>query len=1163
MKRHLWAGFIALNVVAMAVAHGASPSMSQNISQAISLSGVVALVLGARLWTNIRRPWYFVAGGTLSYTLGYTVLGVLMRSHGGIPPFPSLADALFYGGYLGLIAGGASLVRSRSRRREWANLVDALILAAGVGLIVWAFIMAPYAQQGSLPILDRIVSSGYSGLDLVLLCVWARLATGPGARNPSYYLMATCLTLILIVDILTTLTTAGVYSGALNQLVSSLCFVTIGASGLHPSMTHLTERTHEPTRLTRRRLALLTFALAMAPTVLVVKLLTGHAVDSSTVVVGAFLLAALVLVRLVLLLRANERKAQSERILREAGLVLVGATTKEEMHEGALGAVLAIVGTSSDSVRASLAFGPADAMQIVASVGAASRRALGHVVDATALGDGLADALEDRRGRVAYATNAIDVRDSDGTDHDVATANVSVVVLPLVSQNVLRGLIVVTSPDAITAEAVESLSDFASEVALALEAAALTESLHRRKSERRFKAMIENSSDLLVLVDNEETITFASPSAARVLGVDADELIGMSPLRGVHVEDRDAVAPLLAGTNLETVELRVQHANGSWRWFETTATDLRRDSEVGGVVLTSRDVTDRKEAEVALSTSEARFRSLVQNSSDVVVVVGGDERLRYVSPAVERILGYDAEGLLGTNPIDLVHPEDVDAALDMLGSAISGDVQDAQFRTEVRMRHADGAWHTMDITATDLRHEPSVAGVVLNARDVTDRKELEGELRHRALHDSLTGLANRTLFGDRVSHALQRRSDRPDMVAVLFIDLDDFKNVNDRFGHAAGDQLLVSVGERLQECVRIADTPARLGGDEFAVLLEDIYTEEQVVVLAERVLESLLTPFELDGRTVQVGASVGIAIDSARASSADVLLRNADFAMYLAKERGKARFELFEDSMHEVAVERMELRNDMPAGLDAGQFSVHYQPIVNLEDGEVRGVEALLRWNHPTRGPVRPDVFIPVAEQSGFIMTLGPWVLDQACADLRRWRDMDPSAAPFYMSVNASVRQLEQDGLAAQVSAALARYDLAPEDLTIEVTESVMMADTEALRDRLVELRALGVRIALDDFGVGYSSLSYIHRLPVDVVKIDRSFVNDLLSESHDPAVVRAVVELASKFSLGLVAEGIEEPEQLEILRGLGCHSGQGYYFARPMPAGEVARVVASRQPVR
>jgi diguanylate cyclase (GGDEF)-like protein/PAS domain S-box-containing protein len=1028
MKRHLWAVFAAACAAAMgAVALVASPAAGQQIERAVQFGSVLAILTGAVLWArDRRRAWLYEAAGAGSFAVGYVVLSVLTRTHHGVPPFPSVTDVFFYLGYVGLIAGGASLIRSRSRRREWANLVDALIVAAGVGLVVWAFFMAPYDQLGALPLFDRLVSSGYSVLDLVLLGVWARLAIGPGARNPSYYLLTTCMSCVLIVDVLTTLTTAGAYSGALNPYISAACFITLGAGALHPSMARLTERDHAPTRLTRRRLSVLAGALAMGPAVLVVKAATGHAMDSSTVVVGSAVMAGLVLLRMVMLLRANERKARRERILREAGVVLVAATTKEEMHEGALAAVVALSGGSG--VRASLASGPVDAMTVAASVGDGARQADGRVIDMTTLPDGLADALVDRRPRVAYNTTAV-----DGPGEGV-----SVVVLPLVSQNELRGVIAVTSAAPLPVEAVESLSDFASAVALALEAAALTESLHRRKSERRFKALIENSSDL-------------------------------------------------------------------------------------------------------------------------VCVVGESGALHYISPTVERVLGYDMEAMLGMDPLTLVHTDDADAALQAFGGAIDGLVPNGALRTELRVRHADGSWHTMDVTATDLRHEPTVAGIVLNARDVTDRKELEGELRFQALHDTLTGLANRALFADRVTHALQRRSDRQDLVAVLFIDLDDFKTINDSLGHAAGDDLLVAVGARLQECVRLADTPARLGGDEFAILVEDIYTEDQVVDLAERVLEALLRPFDIGGRSVQVGATMGIAIDTARASSSDILLRNADVAMYLAKERGKARYEIFEESMHDVAVERMELRNDMPGALASGQFAVHYQPIVDLDSGVVNGVEALLRWNHATRGPVGPDVFIPVAEQSGFILTLGSWVLDRACADLRRWRDADPAAAELTMSVNVSVRQLEQDGLAADVAGALARHGLAPEHLTLEVTESVLMADTEALRDRLAQLRALGVKIALDDFGTGYSSLKYLDRLPVDTVKIDRSFVADLSTRAHDPAVVRAVVDLANQLDLRLVAEGIEQEAQLDVLREMGCQMGQGYYFARPMPAGEVVKAVASR----
>ena len=1165
MKRHLWGIYLAANVVAMGAASSMDPATGLLVSQGIAVGAIVAVVTGARVWARQRRAWYLVAAGASFFLVAGLVMAELMKANGGMDPFPSAADGFFYAGYLSLIAGGASLIRSRSRRRDWANLVDALIVAAGVGLIVWAFFMAPYARQGDLPVFERFLSTGYSIFDLALLGVWARLSIGPGARNPSYYLFATCFVSVLIADLLTTLTIAGAYTGELTPLFATMAFVACGAGALHPKMVHLTERDHVPTVLTRRRMLLLGIALAMAPTVLVVASVTNRPVDASTVVAGSFILASLVLIRMVLLLRANERKAQRERILREASHVLVGATTKEEMHEGALGAVVALAG-GGRAVRASLATGAAEAMTVVAAVGAGARQSIGHAIPADAMPAGMIEALETRAACAVHNTAAVDLRDVESPEDVVPVEGVSIVVLPLVSQNALRGAIFVTSPEPIPVEAVQSLSDFASEVALALEAAALVESLHRRKSERRFKALIEQSSDLLMVVGREGIVTFASPSASRVLGVDSGDLMEAEPLPSVHQDDRPVLEALLAEAGrrpvgvLEPALLRVQHADGTWRWFETIAGNLLRDPEVGGIVLTSRDVTDRKIAELAVSESEARFRSLVQNSSDIVVVVGEDEYFTYVSPAVERVLGYEPERLAQWRPIDIVHPEDGDMALAAFAAAVAGEPTE-RCRTEVRVRHADGSWHTLDITATDLRNEASVGGVVLNARDVTDRKELEGELRFQALHDGLTGLANRALFSDRVSHALQRRSDRPDLVAVLYIDLDDFKTINDSQGHAAGDAMLVEVANRLRQCIRTADTPARLGGDEFAVLLEEIYTQEQVEALAQRVMESLAEPFVFDGKTVPAGASIGIAIDSARASTAEVLLRNADVAMYLAKERGKRRYEIFDTSMGAVTLERMELRNDMPDALASGQFSVHYQPIVRLDTCEVTGVEALLRWNHPTRGPVRPDVFIPVAEQSGFIVTLGAWVFDQACRDLRAWRDADIDSAPGTMSVNLSVRQLEHPQLVQEVAATIARHALAPQDITLEITESILMDDTENVRDVLEELRAVGLKLALDDFGAGYSSLGYLHRLPLDIVKIDRSFVMNLGGDTQESAVIDAVVAISERLGLRLVAEGIEETEQHDILRRLGCHFGQGYLFARPMPADQVAAVVAASRP--
>ena len=728
-------------------------------------------------------------------------------------------------------------------------------------------------------------------------------------------------------------------------------------------------------------------------------------------------------------------------------------------------------------------------------------------------------------------------------------------VVPLVSQNEVRGAITVSTEDLLDRETRRAIEALASEVALALESAALTEDLLRRRSEARFRTLIENSSDLVVVLGRDGRISFVSPASQRLLGHRDDHYVGEDPLQFVHSDDRPAVVEALANEQPqldrgEPLEVRLAHADGTYRWFEMLSTDLRLDPDIQGLVVNARDITDRKGAEQLLARNEARFRALVQNSSDVVAVIDDNAFFTYVSPSIFGMLGYKPDELVGTSVGQLLPEEEVRPA-----SRAHARVLDHPFdqvSVESRVRDRDGDWHMLDVTITDLRDEPAVEGIVLNARDVTVRKALESDLRQQALHDGLTGLGNRAMFADRVTHALSRPDDRH-VVAVLFVDLDDFKMVNDSLGHEVGDALLVLVAERLGHCLRDVDTAARLGGDEFAVLLESAFNEGEVCGVAERILGSMRAPFSIDERELAITASVGIAISPDRSSSAEVLLRSADMAMYLAKERGKDRSEVFEEAMHTSVFERLELRTDLAHGIDNGELLLEYQPIVSLETTRVVGVEALVRWDHPERGVLSPDTFVPVAEETGLIVPLGDWVLTEACEQLASWTRRYSRCPIRSVSVNLSVRQLQQEGIVDTVADTLARTGLAPTDLVLEITESMLMTDTEIIRANLNGLRTLGISLAVDDFGTGYSSLGSIQYLPVDTIKIDKTFVAGLGHGNGDESVVRAILGLAQGLGVRTIAEGIEGAEQLDVLRDLDCHYGQGYYFSRPLSGDAVA----------
>jgi diguanylate cyclase len=426
----------------------------------------------------------------------------------------------------------------------------------------------------------------------------------------------------------------------------------------------------------------------------------------------------------------------------------------------------------------------------------------------------------------------------------------------------------------------------------------------------------------------------------------------------------------------------------------------------------------------------------------------------------------------------------------------------------------------------------------------------------QAFRDSLTSLPNRALFQDRVSHALARAERRPGILAVLFIDLDGFKDVNDSLGHAAGDHLLCSVAERLRGCVRSADTAARLGGDEFAILLEDVTSEDVALRAAQRVLDALAVPFMVGGRETTVGASIGVALNS-RADTVDVLLRNADVAMYKVKESGRGRYELFAAAMHTAVVDRVELGRQLVHAAENGEFVLYYQPLISLDTGRITGLEALIRWQHPTRGLLAPGEFIELAEETGAIVPIGNWVIDTACRQVSKWKK-SLAGDPFTISVNLSPVQVFQVDIVDIVRDALTRSGLDPCDLVLELTERVMLKDTELAASRLIELKALGVKLAIDDFGTGFSSLNYLRQLPVDILKIDKSFIDGIVDEAADSTLTAGIINLARTLGLHTVAEGVERPEQVPELRRLGCHIAQGYLMARPQPASQLDAAIAS-----
>jgi diguanylate cyclase (GGDEF)-like protein/PAS domain S-box-containing protein len=559
----------------------------------------------------------------------------------------------------------------------------------------------------------------------------------------------------------------------------------------------------------------------------------------------------------------------------------------------------------------------------------------------------------------------------------------------------------------------------------------------------------------------------------------------------------------------------------------------------------SRLFHERERSERLAARRERWYRALVENQSDHVLVVGRDGTVVYQSPSVSRLLGYAPGALVGADLGRFVHPSDRDALAALLEECVArpGEV------VHGALRGLDGAGQArkFEVALTNLADDEAVGGVVAVLHDVTERERFEEQLRHQALHDPLTGLPNRALVLDRAERMLAeaRRNKRP--VAALFIDLDNFKGINDSLGHQVGDQLLMAVATRLRHAVREADTVGRLGGDEFVVLVDDASSGGAPTLVAERIRDVLRTPFEVGGRRYAISASIGIAVEDQ--GGADDLLRNADIAMYRAKSEGRDRYVVFQPQMQQAAQDRLELEIDLQGAVRDGQLQVVYQPIVDLRELTVSGMEALVRWNHPTRGTLGPAEFIPLAEDSGLIVDIGRFVLREACRAAAGWKT---DGTPLAVSVNVSTRQLESESLVEDVRAALREGGLDPGRLILEITETTIMRDAGQVADRIGRLKALGVRVAIDDFGTGYSSLSYLRQFPVDVLKIDRSFIASIQDSAEAVAVVRTLVQLGKTLDLEVVAEGIELEAQLDALRREGCDTAQGYLFGRPLDAAHL-----------
>ena len=990
----------------------------------IGLSSPVLILVAVRAHKpDPRAPWFLFALGQFLFILGDVLAYNYERFFHTELPYPSIADLFYLLVYPCLALGLLLLLRRRSPGRDWASVIDSLMIAIGVSTLSWVFLIGPnWHAEGDL--LQRLTSMAYPIMDVILVTVAIRLAVGAGKRVPAFRLILGAIVVLFVTDSAygwTLLHTPYVPGSGYLEIGWIAFYVMWGMGALHPSMGSLSERAPETgVHLTWPRLALLGGAALMPPVLLVGEMLGGQQVDIVFVLGATIVLFLLVVLRMAGLVRTQEHSAVRERALREAGQALVTATNAEGIHAAAIEATIALAGENA-AVRICELNG-SGVFEVVA--------AAGGTTEPIGLQFPLSDIRASRRERL-LANRAYTVETGDsGAGEMMAlpdTAGSTTMIAPLFIVDELRGMVVVGTPDEMPLTVVDSLSALSSQVALALESAALTEDLLKQQSEKR-------------------------------------------------------------------------------------------------------------------------FASLVQNSSDIVAVLDADTSVRYASPSAQRVLGYAPESLEGTRFIDLVHPDDKTKALSFLTSL--GDSEGQTGLLEFQLRCEDGSYVVAETLRTSLLHDDNVHGIVLNTRDITERKRLQEELERQAFNDSVTNLANRALFSDRVGHAIERQERDHKPIAVLVMDLDDFKTINDSLGHVAGDSVLREVGERLGECLRTADTAARLGGDEFAILLEDGGDGIQAVEVADRVMQALEAPFNLEDKEVFVRASVGIAVAGGEVvTNAEELLRNADVAMYMAKERGKGRYQVFEPAMHDTALKRLEMKADLQRALEHEEFQLYYQPVIELESGHISGVEALIRWIHPVRGMVMPLDFIPLAEETGLIVPIGRWVLREACRAAVSLHEQYPDNPTFHMAVNISARQIARPEIVEEVRSILAETGLDPHSLTLEITESAMMQDMELSIERLTALKSLGVQLAIDDFGTGYSSLNYVRRFPVDILKVDKSFIDGVGEGGESSALTAAVIELAGILNLKPVAEGIERTDQLERLLQLKCDFGQGYLFAKPLPS--------------
>ena len=995
---------VYLTVVAVVtVVYMTVPVMVPVMWAVMGLAGVAAILIGTHLYRPAHQwPWWVLAAGLLVFIAGDTYYFVMEQYLGASNPFPSPADACYLAMYPLIAIGLSGLVRHRWADRDLPSLLDALIVTAGLALPVWVYLVQPLTVVQGMTWQQRAISIAYPLGDILVLALLVRLLTPSplnGSNRAVRLLVAGTVTLLVTDIAYGILQLYDVWeTGSLLDLGWVAFYTAWGMAALHPSMVELTASVPQRESLLPppRRLVMLTVATLIAPGILLWEGLSGHTRDAAVIAVFSGVLFLLVILRLAGMVVAHRHAVTRELALRGAAASLVSAFRQQEVDHSCREAVDRLMGPDVPHRTMLLP------REHATDLGARGTR----LVSPAALAPPIAAGLNGLPSVLACPM----------TQPDRPTGDVP-------------GVLLVAAPERQLNETWGSLEILASHAGLAMERVSLRSEVFRRENEAYFRTLVRNTSDVILILEDDDTIRYASPSAQSVFGT--EDLVGVPLPELVDPGDRERAA-----RGLTAVRERGSGAGHDHWWVR------------------------RREARVEV---EVRF--------------------------------------------------------------------------------------------SDFRDERTVSGLVVTLRDVTEQRRLEQELTQRAFHDSLTGLPNRTLLLERIERALLRGRRESSLTCLLFIDLDDFKLVNDTMGHRAGDQLLVAVGNRLSRTLRRTDTAARLGGDEFAVLMEDAKQPLDAELLAAQVIQTLSRPFDLADESVPVSASVGVA--TARDSTdAEELLGHADLALYAAKAAGKRQWRRFKPLLRSRMVERHDLQSQLAQAVADKAFALRYQPVVDIRAGEVVGFEALVRWPHERQPPVMPDQFISLAEETGHIAPLGSWVLENAVSDIVNLQRLPGPARPPYVSVNVSARQFRDAGFIEQVGQALSTPGLEPGSLQLELTETVLLHRDDQLQTVLNTLKELGVHIAVDDFGTGFSSLRYLRDFPIDVLKIDKSFIDDIARDAQQVALVEGIVRIADTLGLQVIAEGIEDTAQRDLLASMGCRFGQGFLFARPMTVEQSAHVL-------